>query len=132
MGNRWSVQRAALAFGVLYLLIGIMGFFGVFGGSATLTSRSLFNLFPVNLADNLAHIVIGVAGLAAASDVQNARTYCQVLALVLLLLGLLGFFAPRLLGLLDIGGADVGLHLLSGAVLAFSGFQAPPTIHSRS
>lgn len=125
MGNRSTVQSVALAWGGLYLLAGILGFFTVFGGSATLTSKPLFTLFPVNLVHNLVHVVIGIAGLAAASDTQNARTYCRVIAVVLLLLGLLGIFVPRPFGLLDIGGADIALHLFSGAVLAYFGFQAP-------
>lgn len=131
MGNRSIVQPVALTFGLIYLLAGILGFFTVFGGSATQTSKLLFNLFPVDLVDNLVHVVIGVAGLAAASDVQNARTYCQVLAIVLLVLGLLGFLVPRLFGLLDIGGADIAVHLVSGAVLAYFGFWAPLAIRRR-
>lgn len=131
MGNRSIVQPVALTFGVIYLLGGILGFFTVFGGSATLTSKSLFNLFPVNLVHNLVHVVIGVAGLAAASDVRNARTYCQVFAIVLLVLGLLGFLSPHPLGLVYLGGADIALHLVSGALLAYVGFGLPLAIRSR-
>jgi hypothetical protein len=124
-GNRSTVQTVALAFGTIYLLAGILGFLGFLGGSYTLTSKPLFGIFEVNLVHNLVHVVIGVAGLAAASSAQNSRTYCQVLALILLLLGVLGIFVASPLGLLNIGGADIALHVFSGAVLAYFGFQAP-------
>lgn len=121
MGNRSTVQTVAIVFGAIYLVAGVLGFLT----SATLTSKPLFGIFEVNLVQNLLHIVIGVAGLAAASSAQNSRTYCQVLGVILLLLGVLGIFVASPLGLLDIGGADIALHVLSGAVLAYFGFQAP-------
>ncbi|HET9847242.1 MAG TPA: DUF4383 domain-containing protein [Candidatus Dormibacteraeota bacterium] len=121
MGNRSTVQTVALGFGVIYLLAGILGFLT----SSTLTSKPLFGIFEVNLVQNLLHIVIGVAGLAAAGSAQNSRTSCQVLGVILLLLGVLGIFVASPLGLLDIGGADIALHLFSGAVLAYFGFEAP-------
>lgn len=125
MGNRSTVQTVALVFGGVYLLAGILGFLTFLGGSYTPTSKPLFSLFQVNLVLNLVHIVIGVAGLAAASSARNSRTFCQSLALVLLLLGLLGIFVASPFGLLYIGGADIALHIFSGAVLAYFGFQAP-------
>ncbi|HYY46505.1 MAG TPA: DUF4383 domain-containing protein [Candidatus Angelobacter sp.] len=131
IGNRATVQTVALAFGGIYLLAGILGFLTFFGGSYTLTSKPLFNLFQVNLVHNLVHVVIGVAGLAAASSARNSRTFCQVLAVVLFLLGILGIFVARPFGLIDIGGADVALHIVSGAVLAYFGFQAPIAARAR-
>jgi hypothetical protein len=49
---------------------------------------------------------------------------------VLLLLGVLGVFVANPLGLLYIGGLDIALHLVSGAVLAYFGFAA--TVSTRS
>ncbi len=50
----------ALAIGLLYLLVAIWGF-AIGGGEAVL------GILPVNGADNLVHLLIGVAGLAAGS-----------------------------------------------------------------
>ena len=119
-GNRSTFQTVAFAFGAVYLLAGILGFLT----SSGLTSKPLFGIFEVNLVQNLVHILIGIAGLAAASSAQNSRTYCQVAGVILLFLGLLGIFIASPLGQLDIGGADIALHLISGAVLAYFGFQA--------
>jgi hypothetical protein len=132
MGNRSMVQTAALAFGVIYLLAGLLGFLPFLGGSATQTDRALFGLFQVNLLHNLVHVAIGIAGLAAASSIANSRTFCQVVGVILLLLGVLGIFVANPLGLVYIGQADIGLHLVSGAVLAYFGFAAPVSTRSRA
>src|SRR6202521_4486966 len=128
MGERSSVQMAALLFGAIYLAVGIIGFLPFLGGSVTMTNSKLLGLFNINLLHNLVHVVIGIAGLAAAASLANSRRFCQVVGVVLLLLGVLGVFVANPLGLLYIGGLDVALHLVSGAVLAYFGFGAPVSI----
>jgi hypothetical protein len=130
MGNRSSVQMVALLFGAIYLAAGVLGFLPFLGGSYTMTNHALLGIFNINLLHNLVHIVIGIAGLAAAASVANSRTFCQVVGVVLLLLGVLGVFAANPLGLLYIGGLDIALHLVSGAVLAYFGFAAPVSTRS--
>lgn len=130
MSDRPTVQTAALIFGVIYLLAGIAGFLPFLGGSYTQTSSGLFNIFQVNLLHNLVHVVIGIAGLAAASSLANSRRYCQVVGVILLLLGVLGIFVATPLSLINIGGLDIALHLVSGAVLAYFGFAAPVSTRS--
>jgi len=132
MGNRSTVQTATLAFGAIYLLAGVLGFLPFLGGSDTQTDRALFGIFQVNLLHNLVHVAIGIAGLAAASSIENSKTFCQVVGVILLLLGVLGIFVANPLGLLYIGQADIGLHLVSGAVLAYFGFAAPVSTRSRA
>src|SRR2546428_3842526 len=130
MGNRSTVQIAALVFGVIYLAVGILRFLPSLGGSFTLTNTKLLGLFNINLLHNLVHVVIGVAGLAAGASLANSRMFCQVVGVILLLLGVLGVFVANPLGLLYIGGLDIALHLVSGAVLAYFGFAA--TVSTRS
>ena len=130
MGNRSTVQMAALVFGAIYLAVGIIGFLPFLGGSVTMTNSKLLGLFNINLLHNLVHVVIGIAGLAAVTSLPNARRFCQVVGVVLLLLGVLGVFVANPLGLLYIGGLDIALHLVTGAVLAYFGFAA--TVSTRS
>jgi hypothetical protein len=130
MDDRPMVQTAATAFGAIYVLAGIAGFLPFLGGSYTQTSHALFNVFQVNLLHNLVHIVIGIAGLAAASSLANARTYCRAVGVILLLLGVLGIFVSQPLGLVNIGGLDIALHLVTGAVLAYFGYAAPISTRS--
>jgi hypothetical protein len=124
MGNRSMVQTVALAFGVVYLAVGILGFLPFLGGSYTQTSSSLLGIFPINLLHNLVHALIGIAGIAAAASLASSRTFCQVVGVVLLLLGVVGIFVAQPLGLLNIGGPDIALHLLTGGILAYFGFAA--------
>jgi Domain of unknown function (DUF4383) len=131
MANSSTVQAAALTFGLIYLLAGLLGFLPVLGGSGGLTNRALFGIFQVNLLHNLVHIVIGIAGLAAASSTANSRTFGQVVGVILVLLGVIGLFNANPLGLLYIGQADIALHLVSGGILAYFGFVAPVSTRSR-
>src|SRR5712691_1238014 len=117
MENRSTLQLVALVFGAIYLAAGILGFLPFLGGSYTMTNHALLGIFSINLLHNLVHIVIGIAGLAAAASVANSKTFCQVVGVILLLLGVLGVFVANPLGLLDIAGLAIALHLVSGAVL---------------
>jgi hypothetical protein len=130
MGNRSTVQMVALLFGAIYLAAGVLGFLPFLGGSYTLTNHALLGIFQINLLHNLVHVVIGIAGLAAVTSVPNARRFCQVVGVILLLLGVLGVFVANPLGLVYIGGLDIALHLVSGAILVYFGFAAPVSTRS--
>jgi hypothetical protein len=130
MGKRPTMQTVALVFGAIYLAVGIIGFLPFLGGSVTMTNSKLLGLFNINLLHNLVHVVIGIAGLAAAASLANSRRFCQVVGVVLLLLGVLGVFVANPLGLLYIGQLDIPLHLVTGAVLAYFGFAAPVSTRS--
>jgi len=126
MGNRSTVQWAALVFGAIYLVAGVLGFI-----PSLQPNHALFGIFRVNLLHNLVHVVIGIGGLAAASSLANSRTYCQVVGVILLLLGVIGIGIANPFGLLYIGQADIPLHLVTGAVLAYFGFAATVSTRSR-
>jgi hypothetical protein len=115
-----TVQRVAQIFGVGFLIIAVLGFFA----SHTMEEGILLGLFPVNLLHNVVHLAFGVWGLAAARSFGGARTYARVTGVAYLALGVLGWIDPTGFGLVPIGGADVWLHLLIGAVLTFFGFTA--------
>lgn len=50
-----------------------------------------------------------------------AKTVCKILGVVLILVGVLGFVQPRLLGA-HLSGAHNAVHILSGAIAAYLGF----------
>jgi hypothetical protein len=134
--NRSTVQLVALVFGIIYLLVGLLGFIGPLIGTASFVTFSqdrhaLFGIAEINLVHNLVHLLIGIGGLAAASSLANSRTYCQVVGVILLVVGVLGVFAQDSIGLIPLGGADIPIHLVSGAILAYFGFAAPISQRSR-
>jgi hypothetical protein len=112
-------EMLALAFGAIYLLVGIVGFFvtGFDDFFAHNTEEKLLGIFEINGMHNVVHIVIGVAGLLLSRTLAGARTYGWLLAV--------GYGAAFVYGLIAIGetwdflsinGADNVLHILTALV----------------
>ena len=122
-GMTWP-QQAALAFGVIYLLVGIVGFFitgfdNFFGNvnGTTLHHDETLLGFMINPMHNVVHILIGVVGIALSRTLSGARTYGWLLAV--------GYGAAFVYGLIAIGktwdflsinAADNVLHVLTAIV----------------
>jgi len=117
-------RALALFFGIVYTIVGIAGFVPGIGGTAGIEPHPLLGIAEINLAHNVIHLAIGLWGLWAASDIARATGYCQIVGIVLLAIGLLGFFVPSGFGLIPLGGNDPWLHIISGVLLAFGGFAA--------
>jgi hypothetical protein len=116
-----TVQRVAQLFGIVFVLVGILGFVpGVAQGGL------LLGIFPVNGLHNVVHLLFGVWGLVAARSFGGAVTYGKLGGIIYIVLAALGFVTPNLLGLIPIGGANVWLHAFLGIVLAYFGFTAKP------
>lgn len=115
-----STQRIAMLFGVVFVLVGVLGFaltgFGM-------DMQMLLGIFPVNLVHNLVHILIGVWGVAAARSAAGATMYCRLAGVLYLILGCLGFVVDNPMGLVPIGGNDRYLHLTLGVILAGFGLM---------
>jgi hypothetical protein len=115
-----TVQRVAQLFGVVFLLIGIIGFFY----ARTMEMQMLLGIFPVNLLHNTVHIVFGLWGIAASRSFGGAKAYGQIGGVIYLVLAVLGYFDPTGFGLVPLGGNDIWLHTVLGIVLAYFGFMA--------
>ena len=124
------VQTVARIFGVVFLLIGVLGF--VTGGMSMEADPALapkvLGLFPVNVLHNAVHLLFGVWGLAASRTASGAAMYAKGAGGIYLVLALLGFVAPSTFGLIPIGGNDIWLHALIGVVLLTVGLQAPRSV----
>jgi hypothetical protein len=121
------VQRVAQVFGVVFLLIGLVGLFY----SRTMEMYMLFGMFPVNVLHNIVHLLFGIWGIMAAKSFAGAKSYAQITGVLYLVLTLLGFVTPDGFGLIPMGGADIGLHAVIGIVLSYFGFtarEAAPTV----
>jgi hypothetical protein len=129
MSSRGFAQVA----GVIYLLVGILGLFGIFvvPPPADVPAMSvhagygyLLGLFPVNVIHNIVHLGVGVWGLAAARNLDSARGFARGLAVFYGVLTVMGL-VPGLntvFGLIPIFGHDVWLHAVTAAVAAYFGF----------
>jgi len=115
-----TVQRVAQVFGVIFVLIGIVGFFYAPG----MEMGMLLGIFPVNLLHNVVHVLLGVWGIMAARSFAGAKSYAQLVGLIYLVLALVGFMDPTGFGLVPLGETDVWLHAVLGIVLGYFGVTA--------
>ncbi|MGY5885522.1 DUF4383 domain-containing protein [Modestobacter lacusdianchii] len=115
-GRTWP-QWLSLAFGVVYLAIGVIGFFITgFDDFFGMSDDTLLG-FMINPMHNVVHIVIGLAGIVLASSLRGARTYGWLLAI--------GYGAAFVYGLiaqgedwdfLNINTADNVLHIVTAVI----------------
>jgi len=120
---RTTVQRVALIFGIVFLLVGVLGLITE-GGMEMESDAMLLGMFHVNLLHNIVHLLFGVWGLLAARAWSSAKTYAQVGGVIYLVLAVLGLVAEDGFGLVPLGGNNVWLHAVLGIVLAGAGFTA--------
>jgi hypothetical protein len=116
-GGRTIPEILGLAFGAVYLLVGIVGFFVTgFDNFAGHTDETLL-IFDINPLHNIVHLLIGIAGLVLSRTLAGARTFGWLLAV--------GYGAAFIYGLLAVGedwdflninAADNGLHIFSAVV----------------
>lgn len=120
-----TVQRVALVFGVVFLLVGILGFLTDGGTHTGVEDPGLvLGLFPVNLLHNIVHLLFGVWGIVASRSWSASKSYCQIAGIIYLVLTVLGLVAPDGFGLVPLGGNDIWLHALLAVALLFFGFTA--------
>ncbi|HEX6053217.1 MAG TPA: DUF4383 domain-containing protein [Gemmatimonadaceae bacterium] len=124
-----TVQRVAQIFGVIFLLVGILGFVstGMSMDPNPETAPRLLGLFPVNALHNVVHLLFGVWGLVASRSFGAAKTYATVSGAIYVVLAVLGFIAPTTFGLIPIGGNDIWLHAMLGIALLAAGLTARET-----
>ena len=115
--GRTPGQLFALVFGVVYALVGILGFI----------NDPILGIFEVNALHNVVHLAVGVVWIFASNNVATAKTVNLAFGAVYLLLAFLGFVAGDFMeDLLDIGSenqalADNLLHLVTGILGVYFG-----------
>lgn len=120
------VKKVALVFGIVFLLVGLLGLLAPGGREmgADPAPHMLLGLFPVNLLHNVVHLLFGIWGLAASRSFSGAASYAKIGGVIYIVLAILGFVVPTTFGLIPIGGNDIWLHAILGASLAYFGFTA--------
>jgi hypothetical protein len=80
--GRASVQKGAAAVGVVFLLVGVLGFipgittsYGDLALAGHHSEAQLLGLFQVSVLHNVVHLAFGVAGLLFARTALGARNY---------------------------------------------------------
>jgi hypothetical protein len=117
-GRPWP-QTLGLAFGAIYLLVGIVGFFvtGFDNFANNAQDHEMLLVFAINPLHNIVHILIGVVGLALSRTLAGAKTFGLLLAVGYGLAFLYGVIAVNAeWDILNINWADNVLHIGSAIV----------------
>lgn len=114
-----TIQKAALYFGVVNLLLGLAGFFGPFvtgnqEGLINIETGQLFGLMAINWAHALVFLAFGLYGIAARDMKESAVTYFWSVAVVFGLLALLGLLGQ--VGWMEVRGPEGTLVVFEIAV----------------
>ncbi|NCL74666.1 hypothetical protein AIIKEEIJ_02111 [Rhodococcus sp. YH1] len=129
--TRTPVQTAALAVGVVFLLVGILGFVpGITTNYDTMTFAGhesgalLLGIFEVSILHNIVHLLFGVAGVAMARTVGAARSYLIGGGIIYLVLWLYGLVVDKdsSANFVPVNSADDWLHFVLGAAMIALGF----------
>jgi hypothetical protein len=121
--TRRTVQKAALAVAVVFLLVGILGFIpGVTTHYSDMTfaghhsDAKLLGLFQVSVLHNIVHLLFGVAGIAMARTASAARLYLIGGGAIYLVLWLYGLVVGQdsTANFVPLNSADDWLHLVLG------------------
>jgi hypothetical protein len=126
-----NVQKAALTVGIVFLVVGILGFIpGITSNYGSMmfaghdSGSLLLGVFQVSILHNIVHLLFGIAGIALARSFSGARGYLiwgGVIYLVLWLYGLfIGQDSPA--NFVPLNSADNWLHLILGIGMIALGF----------
>lgn len=110
------VKTVTWIFGIVLLLVGILGF---------ITGSPLLGLFEVDTTHNIIHILSGIVALIAVSSGESyARLYLIVFGIVYGLVTILGFVTGgSILGLFTVNANDNYLHAAIAIVCLGVGFS---------
>ena len=125
--DRTWAEWVVLAFGVVYLAVGALGFAVTDGvGFADNQGDELLGIFEVNPLHNIVHLAIGAALVGGfLGGRRPAGLVAVLIGAVYLLVGVIGpFITDSDANNLALNGPDHILHIGSAVVLLFAGYTA--------
>lgn len=112
-----AIRVLAYLFGLILLLVGVLGFMPAFT-----PNNLLLGYFEVNDLHNIFHIVSGVAALILAMDSIYSRWFFRIFGLIYAAAAIVGFWHPDMMGMMTMNMADNVLHTVIAVVALFIGF----------
>lgn len=117
------VRTAAKAVGIVFLLVGVLGFvpgitshYGDMSFAGHMSQAKLLGLFQVSILHNLVHLLFGVLGIALSKRASQAKLYLIVGGVVYLVLWIYGLLIDMgsAANFVPVNSADNWLHFLLG------------------
>lgn len=114
-------KTLALVFGIVFVLVGLLGFV-----SNPLVGAT--GLFMTDGLHNIVHLLFGIILIwASRGGAARSASWLKILGVVYLVLAVLGFLlapnGPMLLGIVAVNMADHWLHVVLGVVLLLAAFM---------
>ena len=115
-----NMQKWAWTFGIVFLLIGILGFIP----GVTQEGGLLLGIFSVDTMHNVVHLLSGVIAVwTALSSAKAAQMYFRIFGIVYAIVTVIGFIqGDSFLGMMATNTADNILHLVIAVVALWLGY----------
>ena len=135
-----AVQKGALIFGIVFLVVGIAGFIpgltqGNLDGAGSGSMAMLLGLFQVSVLHNIVHLLFGIVGLVVARTARGSRLYLIVGGVIYAVLWIYGLFTANHdsgANFVPINTADNWLHLVLAVAMILLGIVLPRVRRSAS
>ena len=125
-----TLQKLAGVFGVIFILVAVLGFIAPGGMVMTMdpTTGMVLGVFPVNLLHNIVHLAFGAWGLVASRAWSGSKTFFTGGGIIYAVLTSVGFLSPTGFGLVPLGGADIWLHAVLAVAMLAIGLTAKAAV----
>jgi hypothetical protein len=126
MKDRSTVQSAALLAGIVFLVVGILGFvpgvttrYGDLSFAGHGSGAKLLGIFQTSILHNIVHLLFGLVGIAMARSWEGARTFLIGVGVVYLVLFVYGLLAhgDSSANFIPVNSADNVLHVALGVAM---------------
>jgi hypothetical protein len=118
-----SLKKFALVFGVVLLVVGVLGFVPALTPKNSAGMPLLLGLFMVGSLHNIIHLLSGAGALVGSKSDSYAKLYFRIFGVVYGLVTVIGFIQGNtVLGLINVNLADNLLHLVIAASSLYLGF----------
>lgn len=102
VASRTNIQKAALAVGAVFLLVGVLGFipgvttdFGELSFAGPESHAHLLGIFQISILHNIVHLLFGVAGVTMAKTVAGAYNFLLWGGIIYAVLFVYGLVVPE-------------------------------------
>ncbi|EMY32493.1 hypothetical protein D477_019893 [Arthrobacter crystallopoietes BAB-32] len=125
-----AVRTAAMVFGVVFLLVGILGFipgittnYDQLGAAGHMSEAMLLGVFQVSILHNIVHLLFGIAGVALARSAMGAKNFLVWGGVVYLALWIYGLVIDQesVANFVPMNTADNWLHFVLGVAMVAVG-----------